>query len=76
MPPKNLMTKPTTDSRHEHATDKKLKSSEEVKPEPIADPEPKGAMSDQMCEPATISNKEHSPEAKFVPKLEPEEESD
>lgn len=40
-----------------------------MKPEPIADPEPKGATSDQVCEPATISNK-------FIPKPEPEEESD
>ncbi|ROI74340.1 hypothetical protein DPX16_21889 [Anabarilius grahami] len=43
-------------------------------PEPTADSEPKGAMSDQVCESAIISPMEHTPKTTIILELEAKEE--
>lgn len=48
----------------------------DVKLEPIADPVPKRAKSDQVCEPAILSLMKLNPEASIVPELKPFLESD
>lgn len=68
-PPVDHTTKPTTVSKPKPTMNKELKSLEDLKPEPSANPVIWRAKSDQVCEPAILFLMKLNPEATIVSEL-------